>query len=81
MCACIVYVCERDLWDACVFVFECIICHDVCRDQKTTLAGEDPPICHVRQNFLFTALYARYPGHMLLWILLFLHAPIVKDTG
>ena len=22
-----------------------------------------------------------YPGHMLLWSLLFLHAPIVKDTG
>lgn len=76
MCACIVYVCEMDLWVACMFVFECIICLDVCGDQKTTLTGEDRPICHVRQNFLFTALYAR-----LSWSHAFVDSPIFTCTN
>lgn len=62
-----------------------VICHDVFSDQKTALIGKDPPICHVRQNFLFTALYARLswshafvdsPIHAPIF-----HAPIIKDIG
>lgn len=49
-----------------------VICHDVFRDQKTTLRGKDPPICHVRISCSLPYMPG-YPGHMLSWILLSMH--------